>query len=268
MIGDLTLYCAKVTDIDDTDKQGKIQINIESRFKDFKKDDYPWAIPLLSDVSESTMSFNPPKVDSQVWVLVDKYWKRFYYLTNRYFYNLFDFSKVSGLLDKCDKINKDYKNIRFNYYEDGTLLFHNNNDGSSGIINSQGTIIYINKDGDFVRNIEKDEITEIKGKREEKIKGKNIVEIGGNSEITIKGKETKNITSDLDYTTKTNVKLKSSTGGLLEFGNSVSTLGSILQELCQDLSSLTTVGSPAQHTSPTLTAQMLSLIAKIKMVFK
>ena len=72
MIGDLTLYCAKVTDINDKDKQGKIQINIESRFKDFKKDDYPWAIPLLSDVSESTMSFNPPKVNSQVWVLVDK----------------------------------------------------------------------------------------------------------------------------------------------------------------------------------------------------
>ena len=75
--------------------------------------------------------------------LVNDRLKRFYYLTNRYFYNLFDFSKVSGLLDKCDKINKDYKNIRFNYYEDGTLLFHNNNDGSSGIVTSQGTVIYI-----------------------------------------------------------------------------------------------------------------------------
>ena len=265
---DLTLETAKVVDIDDTDRQGKIQINIESRFKDFKKDDYPWAIPLLSDVSESTMSFNPPKVNSQVWVLVDKYWKRFYYLTNRYFYNLFDFSKVSGLLDKCNKINKDYKNIRFNYYEDGTLLFHNNNDGSSGIVTSQGSFVYIDKDGDFVRNIEKDEITEIKGNREEKIKGKNTVEIDGNSEITYKGKDIKNITSNMEYTTKGQIILKSSTPSLVEIGNTVTTLGSILQELCTDLSSLTTTGSETTHTSPTLTSQMLTLLPKIKMTFK
>lgn len=268
MIGDLTLHCAKVTDIDDRDKQGKIQINIESRFKDFKKDDYPWAIPLLSDVSESTMSFNPPKVNSQVWVLVDKYFKRFYYLTNRYFYNLFDFSKVSGLLDKCDKINKDYKNIRFNYYEDGTLLFHNNNDGSSGIITSQGTFIYINKDGDFVRNIKKDEIIEIKGNKEETIKGKNNVEIDGNSEFVCKGKDIRNVTSNIEYTAKGQVTLKSSTSALIEIGNAVTTLGSILQELCTDLSTLTTVGTSTQQTSPTLTSQMLSLLPKIKTTFK
>ena len=268
MIGDLTLYCAKVIDIDDTDKQGKIQINIESRFKDFKKNDYPWAIPLLSDVSESTMSFNPPKVNSQVWVLVDKYWKRFYYLTNRYFYNLFDFSKVSGLLDKCDKINKDYKNIRFNYYEDGTLLFHNNNDGSSGIVTSQGTVIYIDKDGDLVRNVEKDEITEIKGDRKETIKGKSEVSIQGDYNLNVKGKEVRSITSNLDYQTKGSITLKSTTPSLVEIGNTVATLGSILNELCQDLAKLATVGSPGSHTSPTLTAQMLTLIPKIKMVFK
>ena len=73
---DLTLETAKVTSIDDKDKQGKIQINIESKFKNFKKDLLPWAIPLISNTSDSTMSFNPPKVNSQVWVLVDKYFKR------------------------------------------------------------------------------------------------------------------------------------------------------------------------------------------------
>lgn len=268
MISDLTLYCAKVTDIDDKDKQGKIQINIESYFKDFKKDDYPWAIPLLSDVSESTMSFNPPKVDSQVWVLVDKYWKRFYYLTNRYFYNLFDFSKVSGLLEKCNKINKDYKNIRFNYYEDGTLLFHNNNDGSSGVVTNQGTIIYIDKDGDFVRNIEKDEIVEVKGDRTETIKGKSKSSIDGDNQLECKGKDIRKITSSMEYTSNSTIKIKSSTPSLVEIGNTVTTLGGILSELCNDLSKLTTVGSPATHTSPTLTAQMVSLLSKIKMVFK
>ena len=233
---DLTLETAKVVDINDKDKQGKIQINIESKFKNFKKDLLPWAIPLFSDTSSDTMSFNPPSVNSQVWVLVDKYYKRFYYLTNRYFYNLFDFSKVSGLLDKCDKINKDYQNITFHYFKDKTLIFHNNNDGSSGIVNSQNSIIYIDKDGSFVREINKDELSTIKGKMEYKVDG--------------------------------NIIIKSPKNSTVEIGNTVSTLGKILQELCDDLSKLQTIGSPGTHTSPTLTAQMTVLNTKIKNVFK
>ena len=233
---DLNLMTAKVVDIDDKDKKGKIQINIESKFKNFKKDLLPWAIPLFSDVCADTMNMNLPSVDSQVWVLVDKYYKRFYYLTNRYFYNLFDFSKVKGLLDKCNKINKDYKNITFRYFKDKTLIFHNNDDGSSGIVNSQGTFIYIDKDGSFIREVKKDESVTIKGKMEYKVDG--------------------------------DISIKSPRPSTLEIGNTVSTLGKILEELCNDLSQLTTVGSPATHTSPTLTAQMTSLNAKIKSVFK
>ena len=265
---DLTLETAKVVDINDKDKQGKIQINIESKFKNFNKDLLPWAIPLFSDTSFDTMSFNPPSVDSQVWVLRDEYWKRFYYLTNRYFYNLFDFSKVSGLLDKCDKINKDYQNITFRYFKDKTLIFHNNEDGSSGIITSQGTVIYINKDGDFVRNIEKNEITEIKGDRQEIIKGKNKTEVNGASEIIIKGKDSRTINSNMEYSTTGSISLKSKTNSLVELGNVVGTIGSILTELCTDLSDLVTVGSETTQTSPTLTTQMLTLLPKIKMIFK
>ena len=95
---DLTLETAKVVSIEDKDKQGKIQINIESKFKNIKKDLLPWAIPLFSDICSDTMSMNLPSVDSQVWILRDKYWKRFYYLTNRYFYNLFDFSNTCCLI--------------------------------------------------------------------------------------------------------------------------------------------------------------------------
>ena len=235
MIGDLTLECAKVVDINDKDKQGKIQINIESKFKDFKKDLLPWAIPLFSDTSSDTMSFNPPSVDSQVWVLVDKYYKRFYYLTNRYFYNLFDFSKVNGLLNKCSKINKDYKNITFRYFKDKTLIFHNNEDGSSGIVNSHGTVIYINKEGDYIREINKDE------------------------EVTIKGK--------MDYKANGSVTIRS-LASTIEIGNAVGTLGSVLLELCTALSSVVTIGSPAVHTSPTLTAFMGELIPKITAIFR
>lgn len=265
---DLSLRTAKVISIDDPDKQGKIQISIESVSDGWRKDLLPWAIPLISNISSDTMEMHLPKEGSQVWVLVDKYFKRFYYISNRYFYNLFDFSNISGLLDKCDKIDTEYKNIDFKYFADKTLLFHNNSDGSSGIITSQGTLMYIDKEGTLVKEIEKDETITINGDKKETVKGKNTVEIGDDSTTTYKGKKIEDCKSSYECTTQGTVTLKAKTSSLVEIGNTVATLGSILTELCQDLSSLQTVGSPANHTSPTLTAQMLALLPKIKSTFK
>ena len=265
---DLTLYTAKVISIEDEDKQGKIQVSIESVSDGWDKDLLPWAIPLISNVADGTMEMHLPKKDSQVWVLVDKYFKRFYYLSNRYFYNLFDFSKVSGLLNKCTKIDTEYKNIDFKYYLDGTLLFHNNSDGSSGIITSQGTLMYIDKEGTLVKEIEKDEKITTKGNKEETIKGKENIEVNGQSLTTYKNKRIVECKSSYECTTQGTITLKAKTPSLVEIGNSVTTLGYVLAEICQDLSSLRTVGSPANHTSPTLTAQMLALLPKIKSTFK
>lgn len=265
---ELKLTTAKVISIDDPDKEGKIQISIESVSEGWRKDLLPWAIPLISNVSNGTMEMHLPKEGSQVWVLVDKYYKRFYYISNRYFYNLFDFSKVSGLLDKCDKINTEYKNIDFKYFADKTLLFHNNSDGSSGIITSQGTLIYIDKDGTLVKEIEKDETITVNGDKKETVKGKNTVEIGDDSTTTYKGKKVEECKSSYECTTQGTVTLKAKTPSLVEIGNTVATLGSILTELCQDLSALTTQGNEYTQTSPILTAQMASLLPKIKLTFK
>lgn len=265
---DLSLRTALVVSTDDKAKEGKIQISIESVSEGWRKDLLPWAIPLISNVSNGTMEMHLPKEGSQVWVLVDKYYKRFYYISNRYFYNLFDFSKVSGLLDKCDKINTEYKNIDFKYFADKTLLFHNNSDGSSGIITSQGTLIYIDKDGTLVKEIEKDETITVNGDKKETVKGKNTVEIGDDSTTTYKGKKVEECKSSYECTTQGTVTLKAKTSSLVEIGNTVATLGSILTELCQDLSALTTQGNEYTQTSPTLTAQMASLLPKIKLTFK
>ena len=265
---ELKLYTGRVISIDDKDKQGKIQISIESVSEGWRKDLLPWAIPLISNVSNGTMEMHLPSVNSQVWVLVDKYFKRFYYLSNRYFYNLFDFSKVSGLLNKCDKINTEYKNIDFKYFADKTLLFHNNSDGSSGIITSQGTLIYIDKNGTLVKEIEKDETITVNGDKKETVKGKNTVEIGDDSTTTYKGKKVEECKSSYECTAQGAITLKAKTSSLVEIGNAVATLGSILTELCQDLSTLTTQGNEYTQTSPTLTAQMASLLPKIKLTFK
>lgn len=264
---DLTLKTAKVVSIDDTDKQGKVQISIEPEFSDIETNLLPWAIPLISNTSDSTMELHLPKVDSQIWVLVDKYYKRFYYLSNRYFYGLFDFSKVSGLLDKCEKIDKEYKNINFKYYLDGTLIFHNDSDGSSGIINSQGTLLYIDSDGTYTKKIEKDEIIETKGNKSETIKGKCTIDITGQTSYTCKNKFDIDCDNAMSFSSKSDIKLVSKTNGRVQIGNTVNTIGSLLTELCQDLSTLVTTGSSNSHTSPTLTAQMTTLLSKIKMTF-
>ena len=264
---DLSLRTAKVISIDDKDKQGKVQISIESVSEGWKKDLLPWAIPLISNVADGTMEMHLPKVNSQVWVLVDKYFKRFYYISNRYFYNLFDFSKVSGLLDKCNKIDKEYKNIDFKYFADKTLVFHNNSDGSSGIITTQGTLIYLDKDGSLVKEITKDEITTVNGDKNETIKGKENIEINGQSTTTYNNKQIVDCKSSYEHTTQGTITIKAKTPSLIEIGNTVTTLGAILTELCQDLSALTTQGSTTQ-TSPTLTAQMMVLLPKIKATLK
>ena len=265
---DLILKTAQVLSTDDKDKQGKIQVIIECEGEGWDKKLAPWAIPLISNTSESTMEMHHPKEGSQVWVLVDKYYKRFYYISNRYFYNLFDFSKVSGLLDKCDKINKDYKNIDFKYFSDKTLVFHNNSDGSTGLINSQGTMIYIDKDGSLVKTINKDETITVKGDKSETIKGKNTIDISGQTSIKNKGKVSLSSNSSIECNAQSSIKIKSSTPSLIEIGNAVTTLGGILTELCNDLASLTTTGTKNAHTAPILTSQMLALIPKIKMTFK
>lgn len=265
---ELKLYTGKAISIDDPDKQGKIQISIESVSEGWRKDLLPWAIPLISNVSDSTMEMHLPKEGSQIWVLVDKYYKRFYYISNRYFYNLFDFSKVSGLLNKCNKIDTEYKNIDFKYYLDGTLLFHNNSDGSSGIITNQGTLMYIDEEGTLVKEIKKDEIISVNGDKKETINGNKIIEISGQSTSTYKGKKIEECKSSYECTSQGSITLKSKTPSLVEIGNSVNTLGSILAELCQDLASLTTQGTEFSQTSPKLTAQMATLLPKIKSTFK
>lgn len=261
---DLTLETAKVISIDDSEQQGKIQIKIESKGEGWDDEHLPWAIPLFSNVSNSSLEFHPPAIDSEIWVLVDKYYKRFYYLSNRYFYNLFDYSKVDGLLKKCEAINTEYKNLDFKYYNDGTLMFHNNSDSSCGIITPQGLLMYVDENSSFIEKIPSDKKVEIKGNKEEKIEGDYTLNNKGDINITSK-KYKISANSSLDISAQNKISIKSK--NLIEFGNTVTTLGSILKELCQDLLSINMISPAGPCTDPMFLTNISVLLSKINGTF-
>lgn len=147
------LFEATVIDIDDLDKQGKIKIKILPEQEGVFDEDLPWAIPFVSDCSNDVLSNNLPQVNSTIRVLVDALWKRFFYLPNMYFYGLWDFNKISSKLNNINNINKDYKNLHFHLYKDGSLQFHNDEDGSNGFINKNGSYSIFDKDGNIIMNV-------------------------------------------------------------------------------------------------------------------
>lgn len=278
---DFKLYNATVIDTDDEDKQGKIKIRIQPYFEKIEEKGLPWAIPFIQDSTSKTLSNDLPSVGSTVRVLVSNNWKRFYYLGNRYFYNLFDFSKVSDKLSNLDNINTDYKNIIFRLFEDGSLTFHNISDGSHGFIQSSGSFVYFDKDGSIITSSEKDIKVTHKGELNYENDGKMTIHtkddlsIQSDKNISMKSSSNTNIEATSKLSEKGNsVEIKSDTSidiksqALIDIGNTTSSIGKILLELMTDLSSLTTIGSPTNHTSPTLTAQMTSLITKLSATFK
>lgn len=256
---DFKLYDATVIDTDDTDKQGKIKIRIQPYFENIEVEGLPWAIPFVQDSTSKTLCNDLPSVNSTVRVLVSDNWKRFYYLGNRYFYNLFDFSKVSDKLSNLKNIDTEYKNLKFRMFEDGGIIFHNISDGSHGFIQSTGTYIYFDKNGSIITSSEKD--IDISHKGELKYENEGKVTIHTKDDLTLKSDKKINIESTSDVSIK-------STTSLVDIGNNVSSLGKILLELMTDLSALVTIGSPTNHTSPTLTAQMGTLITKLSSTFK
>ncbi|GHT52845.1 hypothetical protein FACS1894106_2420 [Spirochaetia bacterium] len=98
----------------------------------------------------------------------------------------------------------------------------------------------------------------------------------GDIDLTVKGKMTAKVTGDVKVTTdgKADVEAggdlsyKSTKTGLLEMGNSVATLGAMIDDLLQACISFKSVGSPATHTAPDFTAAVTQIKAKWTQVFK
>lgn len=148
---DLKLYTASVISIDDPSQRSKIQIRVLPELKDVSPELLPWAIPFFSVQGGTTLSQDLPEVGSTIRCLVNKSWKRFYYLPNRFFENLFDFSKISTKLTTLG-VSTGYKDLKFRLYSDGGLEFHNNSTGEHGFLHKSGSYQIFTASGEIKIN--------------------------------------------------------------------------------------------------------------------
>ncbi len=176
----LKLYEAKIIDTEDSTKKRLVKIRILPEHIDVRDSDLPWAAPFTSVHSADEMENDLPQKDSIIYVLVDSLFKRFYYLQGKFFYNLFDYSKVESALSNASSISdKNYNNIKFRLYEDGGLEFHNKKDGSHGFIHKSGSYSIFDKDGNCILDVGSKEV-KINATGKVVIDGQNI-ELNGNT---------------------------------------------------------------------------------------
>ena len=271
---ELVLKTAKVLNIDDEDKTGKIQIQVFPEMSNLKDtSSCPWAIPFLSDNTSGesetfSMSNNLPEVNSTIWVLVDvKTWKRFYYVSKRYFETCFDFTKCTDAIESISnnnsisELDETYANLRFNLLSNGTLMWHNVDDCSCGIIQNKiadnPSYIIFDKEGNL--NIESGKDLNIS------VDGDEIKKVAGDETITYDGSYSLNASDDISIQSDKSITLSSTSSSKATIGNSVGTLA-LLSDIIDEINStidnicnMQTYGSPALHTVMPTTITNLTL---------
>lgn len=357
---ELFLESAEVVSIEDENLHARIQIRLLPKLDGVDDKLCPWAIPFFSHNSSGksetlTMEQDLPEVGATIWVLRDTYYKRFYYLSKRYFETVFDSTKITDIFDNIgsnvDDLESDdnisgsinslsdnlkfenFHDLKFESYQENSLSFHNNIDGTHGFIQctigDTPTFVIMDKDGNLLTNVGANKVEFVTTDKVEKVGGNKVLHVDGEThneftgivdeiyhdEITqefekpmsktlddsfeMKVSKTFDISSDKSMTVKTSDSLdinatkditqKSSSGGVdieglkdmtfkssgagkVEIGDAITTLGKELDnlygfvaDLCQKISTISTVGSPCSHViNPGLIAQFMALQAQVK----
>jgi methyl-accepting chemotaxis protein len=100
--------------------------------------------------------------------------------------------------------------------------------------------------------------------------------IEGDVDLVVKGKMTATVTNDVKVTTdgnaaveaKGDLSYKSSASGMLEIGNSVTSLGAMIGNLLQACIAFKSEGSPTTHTAPEFSATAMQIKEQWTQVFK
>jgi hypothetical protein len=116
----------------------------------------------------------------------------------------------------------------------------------------------------------------IKGNVNLSVEGDLISTVKGDMKATVEGGLSSTVKGDVKITADGNadveaggdISIKSSKSGALSIGNVIATLGAMISELLQALISFKSLGSPAAHTAPDLSATAAQIKAKWDQVFK
>ncbi len=140
----------KVTDNNDPDKLGRIQVLVIPELQDISESDLPWAKPIYNSTNgtptDELRYHNIPDVGSYVRLKISEDWTSFYYSQESlYFSSLYDYEDLySQISDVIEDIgDNEYPQPQMQKDTDGFIQFHNTETGERGFIFPSGTALHI-----------------------------------------------------------------------------------------------------------------------------
>lgn len=147
-----------VIDNNDPDKLGRVKVRIFPEFDTLEENSLPWADPMNDDDicipsdSSGVGTFRIPEKDSYIVVLIDPTWQNFRYsgvTPNRkrtdVITNITD--NLSNLIDNVDTTYP--QPLYLMRTKDGTIAYHNTENGEMGIVSKNGIYLRYDSEGTF-----------------------------------------------------------------------------------------------------------------------
>jgi len=154
----LNLYKGKVISNNDSThpdgkKLGRIQAKVLPEGKDVLDSMCPWFRPFLATTDSSEYSFNPPPEGALVWLISTPEFQNIaFYLPASFIDGFFNTVAIeSGLAAITEADVGTYPDIAFTKTADGSIMFHNKNNGAMGIMHKSGSYVVITEAGQIVQ---------------------------------------------------------------------------------------------------------------------
>lgn len=149
---------AKVLDINDPEKKGKVKVRILPELNGVLEDSLPWIGPeTKSDTGSSSGigTHNVPDLNSHIEVkIVNKYWTEIYYTYSSPNSEESLYETVVSELNIEELTPPTYPQPSFKRTKDGTIFFHDTETGDVGLQHSSGLYVLISSDGSlYVRSL-------------------------------------------------------------------------------------------------------------------
>jgi len=142
------LLKGQVVDNNDPDKLGRLKIRVYPELVDVKESLLPWVERFKGVSTDGRQVFDPLSVGTLLWVLVSEDWTLFYWVGEYNQNGKISFSDVESTLSSITDLGSfSYEFCRVQTYEDGTIILHNLDSGTLGIIHSSGSYVILSSDG-------------------------------------------------------------------------------------------------------------------------